>query len=408
VLFAFDLHSNYDICYAKIIPSFCRSILYRRYHCWSVYSIGLCTVDKGARATCSRTSGKRESGCRAMSGATRVAVIVVSFNTRDLLRACLQSIDKSAQLAGKDQIQVEAIVVDGKSHDGSAKMVTAEFPHVRLLALDENVGFTAGNNLGLKVLGFDIESAAQLPADTGLNLSSERPDFVLLLNPDAELIDDALIRMTKFLSTKTIAGGCGAQLHYADGSFQHGAFRLPSLAQVLLDFFPLEGVRGAHRLHSSRWNGRYSASLWQGEQPFEVDFVLGAAMMVRGSLVDQIGGLDEEFFMYCEEMDWCVRLAQAGHPVYAVPTARVLHHAGKSSSQIRWPMVVQLWRSRTQFYKKHCSLYPIKYHKILRVVMKNSLWRKERQAHTRFERGNITQAELQAELDAYAEIRGFI
>ena len=342
-----------------------------------------------------------------MSRLVKVSVIVVSYNTCDLLRACLQSITPQKDGLG-DDTEVDIVVVDSASPDDSAKMVATDFPHVRLLALAENVGFSAGNNLGLKLLGFDVESAVSLPADSVPNLPSDQPDFVLLLNPDAELVEDALIRMAQFLVERPTAGACGAHLHYADGSFQHGAFRLPSLGQLLLDLFPLSGVRGAHRLHDSRINGRYPARQWNGDKPFVVDFVLGAAMMVRGSLIDQVGGLDEGYFMYCEEMDWSVRLAQAGHPVYAVPTARVLHHAGKSSSQVRWPMVVQLWRSRSRFYAKHRALYPAGYAKILRVVMKSGLSRKARQANARFERGEIVQADLQAELDAYAEIREFI
>lgn len=339
-----------------------------------------------------------------MSNRSTVAVIVVNYNTRDLLRACLASVDASKPLAADAGLQIDTVVVDSASSDGSAEMVATEFPRARLVAHDQNLGFSAGNNLGLKLLGFAVDTQTELPITELPNPPIVQPDFVLLLNPDAELCGDALIRMAQFLIETPTAGGCGANLHYADGSFQHGAFRLPSIGQVLLDLYPLAGVRGAHRLHSSRLNGRYPTKLWQGDEPFEVEFVLGAALMARGSLIDQVGGLDEGFFMYCEEMDWCVRLAQTGHPFYAVPTASVLHHAGASSNQVRWPMVVQLWRSRLRFYKKHAKLYPSWYQNLLRVVTNNGFRRKLRQVQKEAQSAQAEFPKIEAEIDAYNEI----
>lgn len=339
-----------------------------------------------------------------MSERRTVAVIIVNYNTRDLLRACLASVEASKPLAAQSGLQIDTVIVDSASSDGSAEMVAAEFPHARLVAHEQNLGFSAGNNLGLKLLGFAVESMFDLPTQIRPDPPESQPDFVLLLNPDAELCGDALIRMAHFLIETPTAGGCGANLHYADGSFQHGAFRLPSIGQVLLDLFPLEGVRGAHRLHHSRFNGRYLAKLWQGDDPFEVEFVLGAALMARGSLIDEVGGLDEGFFMYCEEMDWCVRLTQTGHPFYAVPTANVLHHAGASSKQVRWPMVVQLWRSRLQFYQKHAKLYPSWYRNALRVVTRSGFRRKLRQAAIHAQSAQAELPKLEAEIDAYTEI----
>ena len=94
--------------------------------------------------------------------------------------------------------------------------------------------------------------------------------------------------------------------------FNTGLSTFPNLVQVALDFFPLTHLPAAHRLHNSGLNGRYSAKLWDGNTPFAVDFVLGAAMMVRGTVISQIGGLDDRYFMYCEEMDWCLRMARGG------------------------------------------------------------------------------------------------
>ena len=320
-----------------------------------------------------------------------LAVIVVSYNTCDLLRASLNSVIGAAE-TGAAGLDVDIVVVDNASHDGSAEMVAADFPQVTLLTSGENLGFTAANNLALSHLGF------------GSN-ADQSPDFVLLLNPDAEVLPDTLDQMLAVFSTNPGAGVCGANLSYGDGAFQHGAFHFPSLFQVALDFFPLAGMRGAHRLHNSGLNGRYSQQLWQGDQPFQVDFVLGAAMMVRGAAIHDVGLLDERFFMYCEEMDWCLRMQEGGWAVYAAPEARVIHHEARSSRQVRWSAYERLWRSRFQFYAKHANRYPPATLAPLRALVRLALGYRTRQAQGRFADGQITGVELSAELDAYRAIR---
>ena len=148
------------------------------------------------------------------------------------------------------------------------------------------------------------------------------------------------------------AGGCGARLAYPDGSFQHGAFRFPGLAQIGLDLFPPPG-RLNRPLLDSRLNGRYSKGLYETGMPFAVDFVLGATLMVRSRAVDQVGLLDEGYFMYCEEMDWQRRLRGTGWPMYCVPQARVAHYGGASTGQVRGPMLVALWRSRWRYFRRY-------------------------------------------------------
>ncbi len=344
----------------------------------------------------------------------RLAVVIVSYNTRDLLRSCLRSVFASATRTA-DRLDVDVIVVDNASHDGSAAMVAQEFPGARLVPLDDNLGFTGGNNLALTLLGFDVapvnHSISNLQSPIFNSQSSifnfqpsASPDYVLLLNPDAEVQDDALWRMVAFMEETPDAGACGARLSYGDGGFQHGAFRFPGLFQVGLDLFPLTGLPGAHRLHNSRLNGRYPMALWMGEQPFPVDFVLGAAMLVRGEAIRQVGGLDDEFFMYCEEMDWAMRLHGAGWRVYALPGAHVIHHAGQSSQQVRWPAFVRLWRSRFRFFDKHRRHYPPGYPRLVRGLVRNALALRARQARRRFARGQISGDALAGELNAYAAV----
>ncbi len=336
----------------------------------------------------------------------QAAVIVVSYNTRDLLDRCLASIFASIDIdidaSNLARGDVAVVVVDNASADGSAEMVARRYPAVRLIESHSNLGFTGANNLALAHLGFAVTlpPAAPLvePAD------APPPDYVLLLNSDAELAGDALGQMLRCLQTTPRAGMCGARLQYGDGRFQHGAFRFPTLFQIALDFFPLDGLPGAQRVHDSRFNGRYPARLWQGPAPFRVDFVLGAAMMVRGAAVRQVGGLDDGFFMYCEEIDWCMRLADAGWATVALPTAVVTHHAGQSSLQVRWAAYTRLWRSRLRLIAKHPQRYSPAYLAATRALMRaGSFWRMVA-ARRRFAAGEITGVELAGELAAHRHV----
>jgi len=331
----------------------------------------------------------------------RLAVVVLSYNTRDLLRQALQHVLASAALTA-DRLAVDLVVVDNASPDESAALVQAEFPQVHLLASPNNLGYTGGNNLALQWLGFPVGRAHALPAGLA---PLPAPDFVLLLNADTAVLEDALWQMVQVLLNDPAVGACGANLRYGDGRFQHGAFAFPTLAQLALDLFPLAGVRGFHRLSNSRWNGRYDQRQWQGREPFAVDFVLGAAIMVRSAVIQQIGGLDDGFYLYCEELDWALRMRLAGWQVNAVPTAQVIHYEGQSSKQVRWPAFVRLWRSRLRFYAKYRTLYPPAYGWIVRQLIRSGLWWRTRLADRRFAQGELTGVAWQAERDAYAAIQ---
>jgi GT2 family glycosyltransferase len=324
----------------------------------------------------------------------RVAISIVSYNVQSLLRGCPHSIEKHAGGAG---YTVETIVVDNASSDGSAAMVAAEFPAVRLLASAANLGFTGGNNLALRMLGFPVSVPA---AGGAVARSAEPPDYVLLLNPDAELTPGALPQLVDYLATHPAAAICGPQLRYGDGRFQHGAFLFPGLGQVALDVLPVAGLPAVHRLLDSRINGRYPATLWQGGTAFPVDFVLGAAMLVRGAAIAQVGGLDDGYWMYCEEMDWCLRMREEGWQVAAVPAAVVVHHEGQSSRQRRWRAFEQLWRSRYRFYTQHRDRFPTG----LRSLVRLGMTLQARQARADFAAGRVTGSELADALAAFAAV----
>ena len=272
----------------------------------------------------------------------RLSVIVVSYNVAPLLARCLDSV--LSQTTDEDEV----VVVDNASSDGSADMVRRDYPRVRLLASPENLGFGAGCNRGL---------------------AASDGRYVLLLNPDAELAPGSVEGLVVFLDTHPRAAVAGGRLRYGDGTFQHASFRFPTLWQIALDFFPLNW-----RLTESALNGRYPRE-WD-ERAFEIDHPLGALMCVRRAAIEQVGMFDERFFMYAEEVDWCLRFKRAGWEVWHCPDAMATHHAGQSTKQRATAMFDQLQRSRSLLYEKH---YPRWFAIAARAIgTAGTLWRKVR------------------------------
>jgi N-acetylglucosaminyl-diphospho-decaprenol L-rhamnosyltransferase len=338
---------------------------------------------------------------------TSLAVIVVSYNVCELLRACLSA--TLASLALSPQLDATVWVVDNASADGSAAMTAAEFPQVRLIASPVNLGFSGGNNLALKALGFQEDRAAgpeaAEAAATGYEAgwpqqgrAGETPDLVLLLNPDAEPIADAIGQMADFLIAHPAVGGVGAQLRYPDGRFQHGAFRFPSLWQLWFDLFPPR----PRRLLESGLNGRYPRALYAADQPFPIDFALGAALMVRRAAVEAAGLLDGGYFMYAEEVDWCWRIQQAGWPFYCVPSAQVIHHGGASAGQFRARSTLNLWRSRQRLYGR---IYGPVRRRLAASIVRLGMAAEMRRARAAAAHGDIPTAELQERVDTARQVQ---
>ncbi|MFN8439864.1 MAG: glycosyltransferase family 2 protein [Caldilineaceae bacterium] len=337
----------------------------------------------------------------------QLAIVIVSYNTCDLLRRCLQSIFVSLAQS-QAQLSADVIVVDNASRDRSAEMVRNEFPQVYLIASQENLGFTRANNLALQALGMGQKDDNTSLAVPILPSALRSPHFIILLNPDTQVMGDALWQMVACLQAKPEAGACGAHLRYGDGSFQHGAFHFPSLAQVAIDLFPVSALPGGHRLYDSGINGRYPAALWQGNSPFPVDFVLGAALMVKTEVIRQVGLLDEGYFMYCEEMDWCLRIWNAGWQILALPNAQIIHYEGQSSKQMRWVSFVRLWRSRLRFYSQHHERYSALQRWGVRTLLAiNLVWRK-RTLLRHFARGIVSGSAVAEELAAYDEVLALV
>lgn len=270
-----------------------------------------------------------------MAGKPHLAIVIVTWNVRDLVLACLRSLFEDLT---RTNAEASVWVVDNASTDGTAEAIRAAFPPyrhptLRLLASGENLGFARGNNLALRALGFP----------NGQDL----PDYVLLLNPDTVVLPGALQALLDGIEASG-AGLAGARLIYGDGSFQHSAFDFPGLAQLILDLFPAPG-----RLIESRLNGRYPRALYERGIPFEVGHPLGATFLLRREAIRQSGLFDEQFHLYCEEIDWALRIRAAGWKIVCVPSALVIHYGGQSTAQVRPQSVINLWTARLKLYRKH-------------------------------------------------------
>lgn len=307
-----------------------------------------------------------------------LSVVVVSFEVREHLARCLTSL---GQLPFAPHF--ETIVIDNGSRDGSAELVHTQFPGVRLICNQENLGFARANNQGLALA---------------------RGRYLLLLNPDTEVdpeTPDALARLVSFMDEHPCAGACGPRLVYPDGTHQHSAFRFPSLLQVYLDLFP------AHwRIMDSRLNGRYPRKKYLAGEPFQVDHPLGAALMVRREAAEQVGWLDQDYFIYVEEVDWCWRIRQAGWQIWCVPRAVIIHHEAQSTRKFREEMFVRLWQARLLYYHKH---YSPRYNALVRRLVRVGVARYRAQAARARGRGEISDDDLRrriAALDRVSTLAG--
>lgn len=255
-----------------------------------------------------------------------VSFIVVSWNVRELLaralRSALSALDRAA-LTG------ELIVVDNASTDGTLAMLSSEFPAARVIANPTNVGFTRANNQALAV-------------------SEGRCLF--LLNPDAELEPGALSALIAYLDApgNDRVGIVGPQLVYPDGALQSSRRRFPTFTTALLESTPLQDYF-PHHPSLSRYHVRDTAD----DAVQDVDWVVGAAMLARRAVYDTIGGFDESFFMYSEELDWCRRAVAAGWRVVYFPRARVVHHEARSSGQALARRDIHFHSSKVRYFQKY-------------------------------------------------------
>lgn len=267
-----------------------------------------------------------------------LTIIIVTWNVEAYIQQALTSLQ--ADLATTN-LNAQIVVVDNASSDATPDLIRQQFSDVLFIPSPDNLGFGRANNLGMERAGFTPQPSVE-----------SLPRAVYLLNPDTITHQGATQSLYSALFAHDDVGLVGAQLAYEDGTFQHGAFAFPGLRQLWAEFFPTPG-----RFIEGRFNGRYPRHLYETSQPFDVDFTLGATMMLRREVIIQTGMFDPDFFMYAEEVDWAWRIRQAGWRVQCVPQARVTHLVGKSTAQARPRSIINLWESRLRLFDKHYPLW---------------------------------------------------
>lgn len=252
----------------------------------------------------------------------RLSVIVVSWNVSKLLDKCLTTLKRDLE-----GIESEVFVVDNASADDSVELVRRNHSWVKLIANDENLGFAKANNQAMK-------------------LSSG--DYVLLLNPDTEVLPNAIPHLIAFLEANQKAGIVAPQLINSDGSIQRSCRAFPTFAAMLYELIGLSKL-----FPQNPTFGAYKMLDFDHNEMREVDQPEGACLMLRRKVIDEVGVLDDGFFMLFEEVDWCYRIKQAGWQIWFDPQAKVIHHYGQSIKQVKARMILSSHRGLYRFWSKH-------------------------------------------------------
>jgi N-acetylglucosaminyl-diphospho-decaprenol L-rhamnosyltransferase len=279
-----------------------------------------------------------------------LSIVIVNWNVCDLLCRCLHSIFDDAvpradvpgvwqlghtgsqmlDASGPPAVEFEVLVIDSASADDSVETVRHAFPGVRLYPSEANLGYTGGNNLGMR---------------------ESRGRYVLLLNPDTEVLGDALGTMVSYMDAHPQVGVVGPQLLWPDGSVQSSRRRFPTVCTALVESTLLQKWFPRHPIIR-----RYYVLDRPDSVVSEVDWVQGACLMVRREVLEQVGVLDDAYFMYSEELDWQRRIAAAGWRVVYLPSAQIVHHEGKSSAQVVALRHIRFARSKVRYFGKHHGL----------------------------------------------------
>jgi GT2 family glycosyltransferase len=263
-----------------------------------------------------------------------LSVVIVNWNTLDLLAQCLESLYYSLLLT-----DFEVFVVDNASSDGSPAMVRERFSQVQLIENDQNVGFACANNQAIR-------------------LSIGR--YVLLLNSDTVVKPGAIDALVDFMNAHPQAGASGARLLNQNGSLQFSCSPAPTLGGEFKRLFHIPGMRP---------DGYYPMHLWDQSLSRQVDVILGACLLLRRQALDQVGLMDEEYFIYSEEVDLCHRLQISGWELYWVPQGEVIHLGGQSTRQVSEAMFLRLYQAKLIYFRKqHGHTQAVLYKLIIMVA----------------------------------------
>lgn len=253
---------------------------------------------------------------------TILTIQIVNWNAREHLRHALRSVFENAP-----DFPFEVLVLDNASQDGSVQMIEKEFPQVHLLVSERNLGFAKGHN----------ELARHAHGR-----------YRLILNPDTLIMPNALTKLARFAEEHPEAGIIGPKLLNPDGSLQYSCRRFPNPVAAIFRNTPLGRL-----FPNNRYTRDYLMLDWDHNSVREVDWVSGAAMLVRKEVYEQLGGFDEQFFIYVEDVDLCYRAWQAGWKVLYYPDAVIVHAIGRSTDLVANKMIITFHQSMYKFYKKH-------------------------------------------------------
>ena len=265
-----------------------------------------------------------------------LSIVIVSYNTVNLLRDCLSSV-----IQNTENIGYEIWVVDNQSKDGSADMVESEFPQVKLIRNSINGGFSQANNLAIRQCG--------------------ESKYVLILNPDTIVPKGTLVECVDFMEKDKEIGCLGCKVVKVDGTLDKACKRgFPSPWNSLCYLMKLDKL-----FPKKKKFGGYNAMFIHEDEESEIDSLVGAFMMLRKEAIEQVGLLDETFFMYGEDIDWCYRIKQAGWKNYYHPKVRIVHYKGESSKKQSTRMIGEFHKAMFIFYNKH---YKNKYNIIVNLL----------------------------------------
>jgi len=252
-----------------------------------------------------------------------LSVILVNYNVREFLRQALRSIKRALR-----ELPSEVIVVDNASDDGSVELVREEFPEVRLIANSENLGFARANNQAIRLA---------------------RGRYLALINPDTLVREDTFRTLVDFLEAHPEAGLVGCKVLNADGSLQLACRR--SIPTPWVAFTKLSGLSSL--FPRTRLFGRYNLTYLDPDQTTEVEAVSGSFMVFRREIIESVGLLDEDYFLYGEDLDWCYRIRKAGWKIYYVPATSIVHFKGQSSRKSGYDDLLLFYRAMLIFVRKH-------------------------------------------------------
>jgi N-acetylglucosaminyl-diphospho-decaprenol L-rhamnosyltransferase len=262
-----------------------------------------------------------------------LGIIIVNWNTCSYLQRCLETV-----FASEGDFSYRVVVVDNASADDSVAMVREKFPQVTVIALDDNLGYPKGNNVGLRELGYRAAG----------DVDSDAPRYALLLNPDTEVPMDSIWRMVRFMDAHPEIGVAGPKLIMEDGSLDKACRRgFPTPMVSIYHFSGLSKLFPKNELF-----GRYNMTFADPDEELEVDSVVGAYMQIRKEAIEKVGLLDETFFMYAEDIDWCFRIKEAGYKVWYYAPVTV-YHIKRAASRQSPKAQFEFWRAMLIFYRKH-------------------------------------------------------